>query len=270
MRFSVRHETLYRYSASVRLGDHLLRLTPRPDDVATLTHAIEIEPAPAWREEATDEFGTPVTRLRFEGEAASLKIVSRFEAEARARVAPPDDRPDLPWSGIGMETYLGSGADTEVQAFARELAAASNWRAGAFLDRLNRTLFERIDRQIRADGDARSAAETLRVGSGACRDFTVLFMEACRSLGIPARFVSGYQAFSERLDGRRHMHAWPEVFLPGHGWRGYDPTHGKPVAGTHIGLAAAPHQAATMPVEGGYWGDNITSTLEYRLEIDAP
>lgn len=94
-------------------------------------------------------------------------------------------------------------------------------------------------------------------------------MAACCSLGMPARFVSGYQAFSERLDNRRHMHAWPEVFLPGLGWRGYDPTHGEAVADGHVGLAAAPDQAATMPVEGGFWGDGVTSTLEYRLDIEA-
>ena len=269
MRFSVRHETLYRYSAPVRFGDHLLRLTPRPDDVSALTHSIEISPVPVWREEGVDAFGTPVTRLRFSGETLLLKIRSRFEAETRARAAPPDDGPDLPWTGLDMEPWLAGGADDAVRAFAHELAAASNWRAGVFLDRLNRSLFERFDRQIRPEGHARTAAETLRLGSGACRDLTVLFMEACRSLGIPARFASGYQAFSERPDGHRHMHAWPEVFVPGHGWRGYDPTHGEPVADTHIGLAAAPDQIATMPVEGGFWGDNITSTLEYRLEIEA-
>lgn len=269
MRFSVRHETLYRYSAPVRLGDHLLRLTPRPEDVAELAHAIEIDPAPVWREEGVDAFGSPVTRLRFDGETPFLKIVSRFEAETGARAAPPDDGSDLPWTGLEMDPWLAHGADSAVQAFARELAAASDWRAGVFLDRLNRTLFERIDRRIRPEGDARTAAETLRLGSGACRDLAVLFMEACRSLGVPARFASGYQAFSERLDGRRHMHAWPEVFLPGHGWRGYDPTHGEPVGDAHIGVAAAPDQAAAMPVEGGFWGDNITSTLDYRLEIEA-
>lgn len=269
MRFSVHHETAYRYSAPVRLGDHLLRLTPRADDVVALSQAIEIEPAPVWREEGIDGFGTPVTRLGFAGETSILKIVSRFDCETSAPPTIVQDLPPLPWSQPPMAGFLAREDAPSVEAFARDLAEACGWRAMPFLDGLNGALHERIDRHIRPDGDAHRAAETLRLGRGACRDLAVLFMEACRSLGIPARFVSGYQAFSERLDGRRHMHAWPEVFLPGAGWRGYDPTHGTPVGDGHVGLAAAPDQASTMPVEGGFWGSDISSTLDYRLKIEA-
>ena len=90
---------------------------------------------------------------------------------------------------------------------------------------------------------------------------------ACRSLGIAARFDSGYQAQADTPDGRRHLHAWPEVFLPGLGWRGFDPTHGIAVTDGHVALCAAPDQADTMPVEGGFYGEGITATLDYRVEI---
>ena len=92
-------------------------------------------------------------------------------------------------------------------------------------------------------------------------------MAACHSLGIAARFVSGYQAHADTPDGRRHLHAWPEVFLPGFGWRGYDPTHGLAVADGHVALCAAPDQAATMPVEGGFYGDGVAGALEYDVQI---
>ena len=269
MRFSVRHETVYRYSAPVRLGDHLLRLTPRPDDIANLTHAIETDPAPVWRAVEVDGFGTPVTRLGFTGETTLFRVVSRFEGKTQARIADLPDMPDLPWTSLPMTEWLGGGEDASVEAFARDLVAETGWRAGPFLDRLAAALFERTNRHIRPDGNARGAAETLRLGSGACRDLTILFMAACRSLGIPARFVSGYQAIPDVDDGRRHMHAWPEAWLPGAGWRGYDPTHGTAVTDTHVGVAAAPDQAATMPVEGGFWGTDVTSTLEYHVEIEA-
>ena len=130
-------------------------------------------------------------------------------------------------------------------------------------------MFARTDRHIRPDGNAQDAVHTLMSGRGACRDLSVLFMATCRSLGIPARFASGYQAFSEAVDGGRHLHAWPEVWLPGVGWRGYDPTHGLAITNGHVALAAAPEQAATMPVEGGFWGTGVTSTLNYTLEIEA-
>jgi transglutaminase-like putative cysteine protease len=96
---------------------------------------------------------------------------------------------------------------------------------------------------------------------------TILFLAACRSQGLPARFVSGYQAEADTPDGRRHLHAWPEAFVPGFGWRGYDPTHGLKVAGSHVALSAAPSQGETMPVEGGFFGDGVSSTLDYEIEI---
>lgn len=269
MRFAVRHETLYRYSAPVRLGEHVLRLTPKPDCIAGLSHAIDIEPAPAWRTEEVDRFGSPVMRLGFAGETAVLRIVSRFEGVTRARPPLQSDLPRLPWTGNELRVYLGGGEDPAVRAFAAALATEADMRPAGFFDGLAGALYARIDRHIRPDGDAHDPGHTLASGRGACRDLSVLFMAACRSLGVPSRFVSGYQARGESVDGRRHLHAWPEVWLPGVGWRGYDPTHGVAVSDGHVALAAAPDQAATMPVEGGFWGAGVTSRLDYRLEIAA-
>ena len=155
-----------------------------------------------------------------------------------------------------------------MRAFAAEIASECAGDALAFLDRLNQILFARIRHDIRAEGAARPAAATLALGHGACRDVTNLFLAACRSLGAPARFVSGYQAKADTPDGRRHLHAWPEAFAPGLGWLAYDPTHGVKVTDGHVSLCAAPDQAATMPVEGGFYGGAVTSTLDYRVEIE--
>ena len=105
---------------------------------------------------------------------------------------------------------------------------------------------------------------------GACRDVTVLFLESARALGLPGRFVSGYQARPAVEDGRRHLHAWAEVFLPGSGWRGWDVTHGTRVTDGHVALSAAPTQAGTMPIEGGFSfvGRGVASTLGYSVVID--
>ncbi len=274
MRFSVRHQTLYRYSAPVRLGEHVLRFNPRPDAGRLLTRTLSIEPAPVAREETLDPFGNLVTRVAFAGISASFAIDSRFEIElagaATAKIAPP---PPLPWpidadgpNGV----YCAPGdIDDTVRAFAAGIASECGGDALAFLDRLNETLFVRIRHDIRDQGAARPAAATLALGHGACRDVTDLFLAACRSLGAPARFVSGYQAKADTPDGRRHLHAWPEAYVPGLGWRAYDPTHGVEVDDGHVALCAAPHQAATMPVEGGFYGGAVTSTLEYQVEIAA-
>lgn len=274
MRFSVRHETVYRYSAPVRFAPHVLRLTPRAEGIRLHHRSLAADPDPLRVEDDVDPFGNPLSRVGFDAPADLLRFESRFTLDT---LAPPPlaagAAPTLPWSieaGDAFAVWLADPApDATVATFADEIAGASDHRVDRFLDTLCRTLFERTDRHIRPDGAARSPAETLALGSGACRDLTVLFMAAARAIGIPARFVSGYQARAETPDGRRHLHAWPEVFVPGSGWHGFDPTHGVPVCDGHVALCAAPDQAATMPVEGGFYGDGVSSTLAYAIDIEA-
>lgn len=267
MRFAVRHVTTYRYSAPVRLGPHQLRLMPRAGGAFDL----DVTPEPVARVEDADRWGNRLVVLEFAGETQVLRIASGFLLSTEA---PPDAAqtalPGLPWGPDPAQTDFLNAADPgpEVRRFAAALAGAA---AGPldFLDALNETLFTRTDRHIRPDGYARTAAETLATGRGACRDLTELFIAAARSQGIPARFASGYQARAESVDGRRHLHAWPEVWLPGLGWRGYDPTHGLPVTDGHVAIAVAPGQGGTMPIEGSFWGGAVSSTLDYQIEIDA-
>lgn len=274
MHFTVRHVTHYRYSAPVRLAPHVLRLTPRAENARDLAHMLVIDPAPARRQDLTDAFGNPLTRVAFEGSCTEFRIESRFTLET---LMPPaiegSALPALPWpvaTDAALAPFAADPApEPAVTDFAAALADASGGAPRAFLEQLTGTLYARIDRHIRPDGAARTAAETLALASGACRDITTLFMAACRAQGIPVRFASGYQARAETPDGKRHLHAWPEVFLPGHGWTGFDPTHGMPVTDGHVALAAAPDQAATMPIEGGFFGAGITSTLDYSVEVAA-
>ena len=272
MRFSVRHQTVYSYSAPVRLAEHVLRLNPRPEAGRLLTRTLSIDPPPVQREEVRDPFGNLVTRVAFEGLSARLVIDSRFALAVVSPAAPKIAAlPPVPWPidsrGPNAVYCAHDDIDDAVRAFAAGIASECGGDALAFLDRLNQTLFVRIRHDIRAEGAARPAAATLALGHGACRDVTDLFLAACRSLGVPARFVSGYQAEADTPDGRRHLHAWPEAFAPGLGWLAYDPTHGVKVTDGHVGLCAAPDQAATMPVEGGFYGGAVSSTLSYQVEI---
>lgn len=113
---------------------------------------------------------------------------------------------------------------------------------------------------------AQEPEETLSRMKGTCRDFVVLFAEACRSLGFAARFVSGYTQ-GDLDNAENYLHAWAEVYLPGGGWRGYDPTLGLAVADQHIALTsgASPLQAA--PVSGSFRGTEATATIKYNLTI---
>lgn len=276
MRFALRHETLYRYDVPVRLGVQLVRLTPRAEALGAWSHRLVIEPAPVWRADEIDGFGNAVTRVGFAGETVALRLTRTLSGETLRPLAAPAALAPLPWLPPAPAAQLPflaptrpGGEEGSVRAFAASVMAGAGPDPLRFLDALTATLFARTDRQIRPEGDARPAAETLALGSGACRDLTVLFLAVCRLYGLPARFASGYQARAQSPDGLRHLHAWPEVHLPGAGWRGYDPTHGTAVTDGHLALAVAPDQAATMTLEGAFSADApVRATLDYRLEIE--
>jgi transglutaminase-like putative cysteine protease len=272
MRFSVSHETIYRYARPIRLGEHRIRLMPRSDAGVLVSRELVIEPAPVARRTEPDAFGNTIEHVAFEGATDRFRILSAFELDLLAP-APIGSLvlPPLPWAAgdADLTPYLAnSGADAVVAEFAARIAGEAEGEALRFLDRLNAVLYADFRHDIRDSGAARKPSETLKLGHGACRDLTGLFLACCRLQGIAARFVSGYQAHADTPDGRRHLHAWAEAHVPGAGWLGYDPTHGLEVFDGHVALAAAPDQWPTMPVEGGYWGDAVDSKLEYEVRIE--
>jgi len=277
MRFGVRHETLYRYSVPVVLAPHVLRLTPR-SEYQLRSRSLVVWPEPAELYEENDSYGNRIARVKFSEQATQeLRIESRFELETSPSQPSFEPSERLPWpqplvdglDDLALYRPRDASVDPAVIAFARAVAAEIGHQPLAFLDHLCRTIHARADKQIRTSGDAQAAAQTLASWQGACRDFTVLFLEAARSMGMPARFCSGYQSAAETPDGRRYLHAWPEVFVPGAGWRGWDPTHGVTAGEGHVALCAAPDQAETMPVVGGFYfaGSSVTSTLDFDLRI---
>jgi transglutaminase-like putative cysteine protease len=273
MRFVVRHESTYRYSVPVRLAPHVLRLNPRPESLRILARTLNAQPQPYSRMERVDEFGNGVTDLSFLGSTQLLHIESEFELETFAPAPLLQPWAALPWwssPSDGLAQYRLDGLpDASVQRFASDLAAQVGHAPLAFLDELTRTIFTRTDQNERLSGEARPAATTLANWEGACRDTAVLFVAACRCLGMAARFTSGYLAPLDGLDAQRQLHAWPEVFLPGSGWRGWDPSQGKRVLENYVPLCAAPSQSGTMPVEGGYYFSAavVNTTLDFKLRI---
>jgi transglutaminase-like putative cysteine protease len=277
VRFIVHHHTRYRYDVPVVLAPHVLRLTPRPNAYLMRTRTLVVTPEPVALRDELDAFGNLVAHVDFPSRSVhELIIDSRFELETPDPPLPSAETlPLLPWSPSTDPALIpfGPGAgdgDAGVAAFARGVAAEVGHRPVAFLTHLCRTMYARADRHIRPTGAAQTPAETLASWRGACRDLTVLFLAAARSLGLAGRFASGYQAAAETPDGQRYLHAWPEVFLPGVGWRGWDPTHGVPVGEGHVALCAAPVQADTMPVTGGFYldGPSVTSTLDFEVRIE--
>ena len=158
--------------------------------------------------------------------------------------------------------------DTALQSFLQPLLADAAGDGLAFLSSLNKAVHGFYRRGVRLEGAPRTPAQTLARGERACRDLAVLFLAACRQAGVAARFVSGYQR-GDGMRSTRYLHAWPEVYLPASGWRGYDPTHATLVGTGHVAVAAAPLAGAVTPVEGGYSfnGPAITSSLQTDIRI---
>ncbi len=277
MEFWVRHETVYTYDRPVRLGPHVLRLRPRCDAAATLVHhELRVEPEPAGRCDCLDLEGNWISRVWFLGETRRLAIYSEFQVRT-LRVNPYDYLPEsAPGPGVCYAdpdlTRLRPWIDAADPGPETRALAAELWDQSAdmadFLHRLNAHLRNHFTRGPRETGHPLSPAETLRRRHGACRDLAVLFIAVCRTRGIAARFVSGYQ----EGDGdrpHRAMHAWPEVYLPGGGWRGFDPTHGLAVADGHVAVAAAAESADATPVAGGYVGEaHAALKTEVRIHVE--
>lgn len=168
-----------------------------------------------------------------------------------------------------LAPYRSAGSvDWQVANFARELAGETGGQTQEFLTVLCRRIHERSEPIIRLQGDPLPAGETLRSRRGACRDLAALFMDACRSMGLAVRFVSGYQGEAVDDTGERFLHAWAEVYLPGAGWRGYDPAFGLTVADGHVALAAGPSHAEARPVHGNFWGAEVEARMQVEVRIE--
>lgn len=277
MKFKIMHNTRYDYSAPVTLGHHVLRFLPGSDVRQHVNSvAILVRPEPMLITQNHDLEGNLVQEIWFEGQTDFLQIDVSMEVDTV--VVNPYDYLVL----TGYETLpmyypneLGLNAmpyctrqssDWEVSEFANKLANEADNQVIPFLNLLTQTMHTMFHRQIREEGSPQSPSVTLKNRSGACRDLTVLFMEVCRSLGLAARFVSGYQKGDEQRD-RRYMHAWPEIYVPGGGWRGFDPAHGLAVVDEHVAVARASLPRNTTPIEGVFYSTDAIGRMSPEIRI---
>lgn len=276
MRIRVEHSTLYRYDAPVFLEPHMFRLRPRVDGAQRLLdYALDISPAPAGRTEFLDQDGNVATYAWFSGAMTELTLRSSFEVETLREnpfdyILPASELFNLPLEydeplASALAPYRVRGGSDAVIQFAEELSLHHGGRTLDFLAALTRTLYERSTHIVRDEGAPLAAEETLRVHSGSCRDLAVLFCAACRCLGIPARFVSGYDCGAGYVE-HAYMHAWAEVYLEGGGWRGYDPSRGLAVANTHVAVAAAADPRLAAPSTGTFRG-KAKSEMQFHISV---
>ena len=277
MKIAVEHSTVYRYDRLAILGPHDIRLRPRDDGgQRLLDYELRIDPPPVMLAACLDQDGNHTARAWFEAPAAALEVRSRFTVET-LRANPFDFlladgallRVPLRYGErlgcvLGPYTARGNASET-VAEFARAVAGRAGWNTVAFLTELTVEIYGSFQAVLRPQGQPLPAAETLRARAGSCRDFAVLFAEACRAMGLAARFVSGYEREAACAEPA-YMHAWAEVYLPGGGWRGFDPSRGMAVATSHVPVAAALDPEMAAPVAGAYSGA-VRSEMETSIRM---
>ena len=267
---SVRHETIYRYSRPVQFGDHRMLVRPRDSAEQRLdSFSLSIFPEPANLRWIHDVFGNGIAIASFEKPAEELRIEARmvldhvhdrmphFEIESRARTYPFDygqvDAVDL-----APNTLRQFPEESEVDAWARQFVTPGGVTITShMLMTMTAGIKEGFTYLRRPDPGTQRPSLTLASRQGTCRDFALLMIEAVRSLGLAARFVTGY-LYSPARDGDHRgggaTHAWCQVYLPGAGWVEFDPTNG--IVGTRdlirVGVAREPRQA--IPISGTFVG----------------
>ena len=279
MLFEITHLTRFGYDRPVVLEPITVRLRPRSDLFQRLlSFDMAVDPLPEGTSELMDAEGNAVSQVWFVGPSAHLAIRTSFTVETLRDN--PFDYIVLDSEGMrvpmvysegdrrALDRYLVPPGDASVRSFAAGALRAATGGVTSFLGELCSRISADIAQENRAVGDALPAGDTLARGKGACRDLAVLFIDACRSVGIAARFVTGYEMGES--DGERELHAWAEVFLNGAGWRGYDPSQGLAVADRHVAVAVGPGPAEAAPTVGSFRGNDVRATLETVISLRVP
>jgi transglutaminase-like putative cysteine protease len=266
MKLHVSHLTRYDYAQSVSFSPHMLYLRPRETPllrVNSFGFNIAPEAKLVWTRDSHDVL---LAWAYFWEPAAALNVRSEFEVETF------DTNPfDFllkdyalkfpftyePLEKFNLSPYL-------VPPFDETQAALRNWLDEHFVDRpaetvpflsaLNSLLCSTLRYARREERGIQPSRRTLELGSGSCRDYAVLFAELCRTLGLATRFVSGYLHDPE-LGSPAHgaMHAWTEIYLPGAGWKGLDPTHGMWCDDSFVPVAHTAVAESVTPIQGSYY-----------------
>ena len=286
---TVRHVTAYSYRRRVAFGQHRMMFRPRDSyDQRLIDSRLAITPEPVSIRWIHDPFGNCVALAQFNTRACELRFESTIrvehypwnlpdlQTEPRAKTYPfvygADEMPDL----IASISRVYPDPNGEIDRWVRKfLRAGRTTPTGSLLMTLTHAIKEGFTYTKRSDRGTQDPVVTLRIGRGSCRDFALLMMEAVRSLGLAARFVSGYLYVPSHEDtnyvGGGSTHAWCQVYLPGAGWVEFDPTNG--IIGNRdlIRVAVVRDPAQAVPLSGTYEGspeDELGMNVEVSVKCE--
>lgn len=278
MRLKIFHSIRYDYTDTVYIEPHQFRMSP-PSGIRqrVVDHTEIIRPEPRGQSRSTDLECNEFTLAWFDGMHESLEISAETVVEtvatnpfnflitAPACAVVPCKYPEV-YEKISAPYRERVAPCQEVTEFAWSVAEAAGLDATAFLLRLAQTIAEDFDQVVRETGPARTPEETLRTRFGACRDLAGLYVDACRAMRLAARFVSGYVYSPDEPEA--YLHAWADVFLPGPGWRGYDPSAGLAETDAHVCCTRAANLADAGPVRGTFRSSTADSTMTAKVSVE--
>jgi transglutaminase-like putative cysteine protease len=266
---TIKHITTYQYRQPVAFGEHRMMLRPRDDgDQRVLQSDLDISPEPSRIEWTLDRFGNHVATARFDNRAAEL----RFESTILVDHAPATFQRGA--IAEHARTYPFNYSADDARALARYIAqpaphpALRRWATGflredgssdthALLVDMTQTIQRSFRHGARHEPGTRSPSKTLELASGACRDLAVLMIAGLRTIGIAARFVSGYLNLADPDDDwitGGNTHAWVQAYIPGPGWVDFDPSSGIVGNENLVRVAVVDEPQAAIPLEGTFVG----------------
>ncbi|NVJ62206.1 MAG: transglutaminase family protein [Gammaproteobacteria bacterium] len=278
-RYKIQHQTTYEYSSEVQLAPHLLLLRPREGhELRIISSKLNIFPEAtiSWHR---DVEGNSVASPVFSDKTDILKIESEILIE-KYDLLPFDflveeyavnfpfyyEKEDL----ISLKPYLNfqqaEKPDPILDWIGKMWLSGDKLQTFTLLFDINQHLHNAFTYQKREEEGVQSPEQTLSTESGSCRDYAYLFMVVAQRLGLASRFVSGYLYSQDSLAWLGATHAWAEVFIPGAGWKGFDPTNGTLVGAEHIAVAVARHPELVPPVSGKFYGSS-DSTMSVSVLV---
>lgn len=287
MILSIRHETRYTYPESVQLSPHRILLYPREHpQLRVLDFQLRIDPEARlhWMADAFENhiavawFGTLADSIRID---ASIRVSLERRNPFDFIIEPCAERYPFTYDprerrALGPSMEIGSPADcARVLPWIHEQFPRLPEKTLDVLTSLNRRIHETFTYHHREEPGIQSPDRTIELGSGSCRDFARLFIEGCRQLGFAARFASGYLHDPPAGPGhvgdvaKGSLHAWAEVYIPGVGWKGFDPANGILANAAFIPCAVAPEPELASPIQGTFTHPlpGLLSSMDVSLAI---
>jgi len=277
VRYIIEHDTIYEFSSKVYLEPHLLRFKPRnTPQLKVESFKLSLDPIPDGISESTDVENNFVHRCWFLGAHRQLKITSSLTVEIPEYnpfgfIIYPFENQELPVEYQGKSGQLlqqsmsGEKIHPKLMAYGESILKNAKEKTIDFLLELTRQIHNDFQVQVREQGSPEASYNTFESRIGSCRDLSWMQIQLLRNMGLAARFVSGY-FYPMVEDPEFELHAWVEVYLPGAGWLGFDPSHGLIAGHQHIPVASSAYYQHAMTVAGTYRGD-AKSDLNTSLSI---